>query len=80
MLKQAAASKRFGAPVPNSFGTYLEWHPEWELRWISFRVSGQPSVHLYHITYKPDPRHRYTITGEPNSRTGPRRTRWQRVS
>ena len=26
-----------------------------ELRWFSFQVRGQPSVYLYHITYKPDP-------------------------
>jgi hypothetical protein len=80
MLKQAAASKRFGAPVPDSFGKWLEWHPEWELRWMSFQVSGHPSVYLYHITSKANPGHRYTIYGDPDSRTGQRWTLWQRVS
>jgi hypothetical protein len=36
MRQQAAASGRLGAPVPESFGTWLAWHPAWELRWLSF--------------------------------------------
>jgi hypothetical protein len=69
MRQQAAASGRLGAPVPESFGTWLAWHPAWELRWLSFQVRGQPSVYLYHITYKPDPQQRYTIYGDPDRRT-----------
>jgi hypothetical protein len=61
MLKRADASRRFGAPVPDSFGKWLEWHPEWELRWMTFQFSGHHPVYLYHITYKPDPAHRYTV-------------------
>jgi hypothetical protein len=80
MLQQAAASKRLGAPVPDSFGTWLEWHPEWELRWMRFQVNGQPAVYLYHITAKRAPAHRYTTYREPDSRTGDRRPLWQRVS
>jgi hypothetical protein len=80
MLQQAATSQRVGAPVPDSFATWLEWHPEWELRWMSFQVSGQPPVYLYHITHKRDPGHRYTMYRESNSRTAQRRTPWQRVS
>jgi len=61
MRQQAAATERLGAPVPESFGRWLEWHPAWELRWLSFQVRGQPSVYLYHITYKPDAGQRYTM-------------------
>src|SRR6266540_3425719 len=52
VVVQAAASGRLGAPVPESFGRWLEWQPAWELRWLSFQNSGQPAVYLYHITYK----------------------------
>jgi len=79
MRQQAAATGRLGAPVPESFGTWLEWHPAWELRWLSFQVSGQPSVYLYHITYKPDPQQRYTMYWDPDRRTWQQWTLWQRV-
>jgi hypothetical protein len=79
MRQQAAASGRLGAPVPESFGRWLEWQPSWELRWLSFQVSGQPSVYLYHITYKPDPGQRYTMYGDPDRRTWQQWARWQRV-
>jgi hypothetical protein len=79
MRQQAAASGRLGAPVPESFGRWLEWHPAWELRWLSFQVSGQPSVYLYHITYKPDPGQRYTMYGDPDRRTWQQWALWQRV-
>ena len=79
MLQQAAVAGRLGAPVPGSFGTWLSWHPDWELRWLSFQVSGQPHVYLYHITYKPDPRQRYTIYWDPDHRTWQQWTLWQRV-
>ena len=79
MRQQAAASGRLGAPVPESFGRWLEWHPAWELRWLSFQVSGQPSVYLYHITYKPDPGQRYTIYRDPDRRTWQQWALWQRV-
>jgi len=79
MRQQAAATGRLGAPVPESFGTWLAWHPAWELRWLSFQVSGQPSVYLYHITYKPDPQQRYTMYWDPDRRTWQQWTLWQRV-
>ena len=79
MRQQAAASGRLGAPVPESFGRWLEWQPAWELRWLSFQASGQPAVYLYHITYKPDPRQRYTMYGDPDRRTWQQWARWQRV-
>jgi hypothetical protein len=79
MRQQAAASGRMGAPVPESFGRWLEWHPAWELRWLSFQGSGQPSVYLYHITYKPDPGQRYTMYGDPDRRTWQQWALWQRV-
>jgi hypothetical protein len=79
MRQQAAAAGRLGAPVPESFGRWLEWHPAWELRWLSFQVRGQPSVYLYHITYKPDLQQRYTIYGDPDRRTWQQWTLWQRV-
>jgi hypothetical protein len=79
MRQQAAASGRLGAPVPESFGRWLEWQPAWELRWLSFQVSGQPSVYLYHITYKPDPGQRYTMYGDPDRRTWQQWALWQRV-
>jgi len=79
MRQQAAATGRLGTPVPESFGTWLEWHPAWELRWLSFQVSGQPSVYLYHITYKPDPQQRYTMYWDPDRRTWQQWTLWQRV-
>jgi hypothetical protein len=79
MRQQAAAAGRLGAPVPESFGTWLAWHPAWELRWLSFQVSGQPSVYLYHITYKLDPQQRYTIYWDPDRRTWQQWTLWQRV-
>jgi hypothetical protein len=79
MRHQAAASGRLGAPVPESFGRWLEWHPAWELRWLGFQVSGQPSVYLYHITYKPDPGQRYTLYGDPDRRTWQQWALWQRV-
>ena len=65
MRQQAAATGRLGVPVPESFGTWLAWHPEWELRWLSFQVSGKPFVYLYHITSKPDPKQRYTMYWDP---------------
>jgi hypothetical protein len=79
MRQQAAVTGRLGAPVPESFGTWLGWHPEWELRWLSFQVRGQPSVYLYHITSKPDPRQRYTMSWDPDRRAGQQGTLWQRV-
>ena len=79
MRQQAAATGRLGAPVPESFGTWLAWHPEWELRWLSFQVRGQPSVYLYHITYKPDPRQRYTMYWDPDRHAWQQWTLWQRV-
>ena len=79
MRQQAAAMGRLGAPVPESFGRWLEWHPAWELRWLSFQVRGQPSVYLYHITYKPDPQQRYTMYWDPDRRTWQQWTLWQRV-
>ena len=69
MRQQAAASGRLGAPVPESFGRWLEWQPAWELRWLSVQVRGQPSVYLYPITDKPDPHQCYTIYGDPDRRT-----------
>jgi hypothetical protein len=78
-MRQQAASGRLGAPVPESFGRWLEWQPVWELRWLSFQVSGQPSVYLYHITYKPDPGQRYTMYGDPDRRTWQQWALWQRV-
>jgi hypothetical protein len=80
MRQQAAATGRFGAPVPESFGTWLAWHPAWELRWLSVQVSGRPPVYLYHITYKPDPGQRYTIYRDPDRRTWHQWTLWQRGS
>jgi hypothetical protein len=79
MRQQAAAAGRLGAPVPESFGRWLEWHPAWELRWLSFQVRGQPSVYLYHITYKQDPQQRYTMYWDPDRRTWQQWTLWQRV-
>jgi hypothetical protein len=79
MRQQAAVTGRLGAPVPESFGTWLAWHPEWELRWLSFQVRGQPSVYLYHITYKPDPRQRYTMYWDPDRRMWQQWSLWQRV-
>ena len=78
-MRQQAASGRLGAPVPESFGRWLEWQPAWELRWLSFQVSGQRSVYLYHITYKPDPQQRYTMYGDPDRRMWPQWARWQQV-
>jgi BMFP domain-containing protein YqiC len=79
MRQQAAATGRLGAPVPESFGTWLAWHPAWELRWLSFQVRGQPSVYLYHITYKAGPQQRYTMYWDPERRTWQQWTLWQRV-
>jgi hypothetical protein len=79
MRQQAAASGRLGAPVPESFGRWLEWQPAWELRWLSFQSSGQPTAYLYHITYKPDPKQRYTMSWDPDRRTWQQWALWQRV-
>jgi hypothetical protein len=79
MLQQAAATGRLGAPVPESFGTWLEWQPAWELRWLSFQSTGQPAAYLYHITYKPDPKQRYTMYWDPDRRTWQQWALWQRV-
>jgi hypothetical protein len=79
MRQQAAASGRLGAPVPESFGRWLEWQPAWELRWLRFQSSGQPAAYLYHITYKPDPQQRYTIYWDPDRRTWQQWALWQRV-
>jgi hypothetical protein len=79
MRQQAAATGRLGAPVPESFGRWLEWQPAWELRWLSFQSSGQPSAYLYHITYKPDPQQRYTMYWDPDRRTWQQGSLWQRV-
>ena len=75
-MRQQAATGRLGAPVPDSFGTWLAWHPAWELRWMSVQGSGHPPVYLYHITYKPDPGQRYTIYRDPDRRTWQQWTRW----
>jgi hypothetical protein len=75
-MRQQAATGRLGAPVPDSFGTWLAWHPAWELRWMSVQGSGHPPVYLYHITYKPDPGQRYTSYRDPNRRTWQQWTRW----
>jgi hypothetical protein len=79
MRHQAAATGRLGAPVPESFGRWLEWHPAWELRWLSFQVRGQPPSYLYHITYKPDAGQRYTMYWDPERRMWQQWALWQRV-
>jgi hypothetical protein len=79
MLQQAAATRRLGTPVAGSFGRWLEWHPAWELRWLSFQSSGQPAVYLYHITSKPDPTQRYTLYWDPDRRAWQQWALWQRV-
>jgi hypothetical protein len=79
MRQQAVASGRLGGPVPESFGRWLEWHPAWELRWLSFQVSGQAPLYLYHITYKPDARQRYTMFWDPDRRAWQSWALWQRV-
>ena len=79
MWQQAAATGRLGAPVPESFGTWLAWQPAWELRWLSFQVRGQSSADLYHITYKPDPQQRYTMSWDLDRRTWHQWALWQRV-
>jgi hypothetical protein len=79
MRQQAAASGRLGAPVPESFGRWLEWQPAWELRWLSFQSTSQPAAYLYHITYKPDPKQRYTMSWDPDRRTWQQWALWQRV-
>jgi hypothetical protein len=76
---QAAAAGRLGAPVPESVGTWLAWHPVWELRWLSVQVRGQPSAYLYPITDTLDPQQRYTMYGDPDRRTWPQGSLWQRV-
>jgi hypothetical protein len=80
LLRRAAASRGFGASLPGTFGKWLAWHPEWELRWMSFQFSGHQPVYLYHITYKPDPAHRYTIYWDPGTGTWKRWQLWERVS
>jgi hypothetical protein len=80
MLRRATSYGRFGAPLPDSFGKWLEWHPEWELRWMTFQHSGHQPVYLYHITYKPDPGQRYTIYWDPDTGTWKRWKLWERVS
>jgi hypothetical protein len=79
MLQQAAAAGHLGAPVPESFGRWLEWQPVWELRWLRFQSSGQPSVYPYHITYKPDPKQRYTMYWDPDRRAWQQWALWRRV-
>jgi hypothetical protein len=79
MLQQAAATGRLGAPVPESFGRWLEWQPVWELRWLRFQVGGQPSVYLYHITNMPDPGQRYTMYWDPDRRAWQQWALWRRV-
>jgi hypothetical protein len=79
MRQQAAASGHLGAPVPESFARWLEWHPAWELRWLSLQVSSQPSVYLYHITYQLDPGQRYTIYRDADRRAWQQWALWQRV-
>jgi hypothetical protein len=79
MRPQAAAAGRLGAPVPESVGTWLAWHPVWELRWLSVQVRGQPSAYLYPITDTLDPQQRYTMYGDPDRRTWQQWALWQRV-
>jgi hypothetical protein len=79
MRQQAAAAGRLGAPVPESVGTWLAWHPAWKLRGLSVQVRGQPPASLYHITEQPDPQQRYTMDGDPDRRTWHQWALWQRV-
>ncbi len=73
---RAVRDSRFGSVVVGSFGTNLNWSPDWELRWLDFSFSGGRTVRIYHATYKTDASLRYTIFWDPD--TG-RWTNWVRA-
>jgi hypothetical protein len=68
-----------GRAGTGEFCRWLEWQPAWELRWLSVQSSGQPAAYLYHITDKPDPKQRYTMSWDPDRRAWPQGSLWQRV-
>jgi hypothetical protein len=46
----------------HTFGSVLQWSPEWELRWVDYATPQQHIVRVYHATKRHDPRSRFIST------------------
>jgi len=54
MLGLAAGDSRFGFALEETLGIDLNWHENWELRWMAFTFTGDRVVWIYHATCKWD--------------------------
>jgi len=66
MTARAAQDGRFGLPIPETFGSDLEWLTDWELRWMAFNVTGN----RYGFVYDARNRHsgdRFTTYFDPDT-------------
>lgn len=66
IISRGRSDSRFGNPIPGTFGKNLDWHPEWELRWVDFNFSWDKIVRIYHATKKTDSSIGYTIFWDPD--------------
>jgi hypothetical protein len=66
MIARAAQDSRFGLPIPSTFGSNLEWIPDFELRWMAFNVVGNRTAFVYQARHKPSG-NRFTTYFDPDS-------------
>jgi hypothetical protein len=67
MNGRANQDSRFGSSIIYSYGESLDWHSDWELRWLNFNFSGNRIVRIFHATNKQNPSIKYTIFKDPNT-------------
>lgn len=60
---------------PETFGSVIQWTPDWELRWLDYEV-GDHTIRLYHLTSRHNPERRYVSFW--NDEHG-RHTEWRNV-
>ncbi len=76
LSRRALSDGRFLSSIGGSFGKLVDWHPSWELRWMSFGFTGGRIVRIWHATFRYDRSYRYTIYWDPDAG---RWTSWERA-
>lgn len=77
--KRANQDDRFYISLEHTSGENLEWHSNWELRWLDFAFTitlNQRIVRVFHITNKQDPSEKYTVFYDPDTEKW---TEWTRI-
>jgi hypothetical protein len=72
MNNRAARDSRFGSPQNGTFGSNLNWSPDWELRWMNFAFSARYSstiVTMFHARSKQNASIRYVGFWDPDANT-----------